>query len=111
MKKSEIKQFKQKLLDLKEELRAFEASVEASAEPVELDQSKVGRLSRMDAMQAQQMALETKRRRQEQLRKIETALHRIETDDYGYCIQCDEEMDSRRLKVDPSNAKCIKCAD
>ena len=111
MKKSEIKQFKQKLLDLKEELRVFEASVEANAEPVELDQSKVGRLSRMDAMQAQQMALETKRRRQDQLRRIQTALRRIESDDYGYCIQCDETMDSRRLKVDPSSAKCIKCAD
>ena len=111
MKKSQIKQFKQKLVDLREELRAFEASVEANAEPVELDQSKVGRLSRMDAMQAQQIALETKRRRQDQLRRIQTALSRIESDDYGYCIQCDEEMDSRRLNVDPSNAKCVKCAE
>ncbi|MFK5892025.1 MAG: TraR/DksA C4-type zinc finger protein, partial [Pseudomonadota bacterium] len=62
-------------------------------------------------MQIQQMALEASRRRQLQLNKIEITLKRMETDDYGYCFDCDEEIDVRRLLIDPTNTHCIQCAD
>ena len=65
----------------------------------------------MDAMQAQQMALEADRRRKEQLIRIGEALRRIESGDYGYCLECGNEIDVRRLAVDPSNSLCIVCAD
>ena len=78
---------------------------------MELDQASVGRLSRMDAMQSQQMAQELARRRQQQLVRIEGALRRIESGDYGYCSVCDEEIDVRRLTLDPTNTRCVKCAD
>ena len=86
---------------------------EESAEggkPVELDQAKVGRLSRMDALQGQQMALEAGRRRQQQLLNIESALRRLDAGDYGFCLSCDEEIDPRRLAVDPASTHCISCA-
>jgi DnaK suppressor protein len=72
--------------------------------------ASVGRLSRMDAMQAQQMAQETERRRQQQLMKVEGALRRMESGEYGYCFVCGEEIDLRRLALDPTNTRCIKCA-
>ena len=65
----------------------------------------------MDAMQAQQMAQETGRRRQQQVTKIDAALHRIESGDYGYCYVCGEEIDIRRLAVDPTITRCIKCVE
>ena len=77
---------------------------------MELDQSRVGRLSRMDAMQAQQMALESARRRRQKISKVEGALRRIESGDYGYCFVCGEEMDAQRLAVDPTLTRCIGCA-
>ncbi|PCJ12086.1 MAG: conjugal transfer protein TraR [Gammaproteobacteria bacterium] len=111
MEKIIIEQFRQKLLDLKTELKVREEYANANSEPVELDQAKVGRLSRMDAMQARQIVLETSRRRKEQLLRVQAALRRIELNGFGYCVQCDTAMDIRRLNVDPSHAKCIQCAD
>ena len=79
--------------------------------PVELDQQSVGRLSRMDAMQVQAMAQAVEARRQGRLRRIEAALRRMETGDYGYCVSCDEEIPIQRLEVDPAIERCVDCAE
>jgi DnaK suppressor protein len=50
-------------------LRLAESSAEAR-QPVELDQTRVGRLSRMDALQSQAMSVETDRRRKVELQRI-----------------------------------------
>ncbi|WP_025738816.1 TraR/DksA family transcriptional regulator [Salinivibrio socompensis] len=76
---------------------------------VTLDQQSVGRLSRMDAMQSQQMALEQKRRRRDRLLQVRAALRRIEEDDYGYCIDCDEPINPKRLEFDPCALRCVGC--
>lgn len=111
MNKSELDQFIQQLVDLKSDLQVQETEFKQNAAPVELNQTKVGRLSRMDAMQMQQIALESSRRRQQQLVKIERAFSRVDTDDYGYCLHCGDEIDVRRLHIDPTNILCIKCAE
>ena len=64
MTSEELQAFEQQLQGLLAELEALENEFSATGNPVELDQAKVGRLSRMDALQGQQMALETSRRRQ-----------------------------------------------
>ena len=107
----EIEKIRNNLLHLRSELQAIEETLKATSAPVELDQTRVGRLSRMDAMQSQQMALETVRRRKENLVKIEAALRRIESDDYGCCFVCGEEIDVRRLLVDPTSTRCMECVD
>ena len=87
-----------------------ETSREAGA-TVELDQTRQGRLSRMDALQSQQIALEAARRREHRLAMIDGALRRIESDDYGYCYKCGDEIDLRRLSGDPTVTRCIACTD
>jgi DnaK suppressor protein len=111
MDKKETAQFKRQLLDLRAELQGLEETLKDAGKTVELDQSRVGRLSRMDALQGQQMALEAGRRRLQQLLGIEAALRIIESGDYGFCTKCDEEIDVRRLRVDPTNTLCINCAE
>jgi len=111
MNKIEIKEARQKLLHQESELRELEQTSRDTSATVELDQARVGRLSRMDAMQAQQMALEAGRRRRDQLLKIEGALHRIESNEYGCCFVCGEEIDIRRLSVDPTSTRCMKCVE
>lgn len=83
----------------------------AAAAVVELDQTRVGRLSRMDALQGQAMSQERERRRVIQLQKIGAALKRIEHDDYGYCAECGEEIAFKRLEFDPATTLCFNCAD
>ncbi len=102
--------YRQALLALRAELEAVAETGDESAGVVELDQTRVGRLSRMDAMQVQAMAASSKQRRDEKLREIEAALRRIDNDDYGYCQSCDEPINPKRLEFDPTVRYCIDCA-
>ncbi len=111
MNDKEIEQFRQQLLSLRSALQEMEETYKETGETVELDQTRVGRLSRMDAMQVQQMALESSRRRQHQLLKIEGALSRIKSGEYGYCFICGEEIVAQRLVVDPTSTRCMVCVE
>lgn len=84
---------------------------DAAAATVELDQTRVGRLSRMDALQGQAMSQETQRRREQELRHIAAALQRIEQNEFGECAQCGEMIAEGRLAVDPAATLCIVCAE
>ncbi len=111
MNKTDILQLKEKLLLQEQELQELESTLKESAQTVELDQSKVGRLSRMDAIQGQQIALDAARRRKMQFKQIKSALHRIDADEYGFCLSCGDDIDTRRLSFDPANEYCFDCAD
>ncbi|MGD1876179.1 MAG: TraR/DksA family transcriptional regulator [Kiloniellaceae bacterium] len=94
--------------------RELQDLVESSADsrkPVELDQTRVGRLSRMDALQNQAMSLEAERRRKRELQRIEASLKRIEEGGYGYCVTCGEQIPLRRLELDPTLPICVDCAN
>ncbi|HKJ22884.1 MAG TPA: TraR/DksA family transcriptional regulator, partial [Gammaproteobacteria bacterium] len=102
MENNEIETYRERLLELKREIEQLQEASKEATKPVELDQASVGRVSRIDAIQGQQMARETARRRQHHLVKIEGALRRIETGDFGHCFVCGTEIDARRLAADPT---------
>ena len=106
----DLERAKDRLLAAREELLRLTESAKADRGPVELDQSRVGRLSRMDALQVQAMAVEADRRRGVELIRIEGALKRIEAGDYGFCANCGEEVAPKRLEFDPAVPTCIDCA-
>jgi DnaK suppressor protein len=81
-----------------------------SRDTVELQQDSVGRLSRMDALQQQAMAQATQARRAAEGVRIKAALERIDEGEWGYCLNCGEEIAEARLRHDPSTPTCIKCA-
>ncbi len=96
-------------------LRAAELEVqiraaEAGAAPVELDPSRVGRLSRMDAIQSQAVAADSQRRRKLELTRVRAALTRLDAGEWGACLECGEPIAPKRLEHDPSVFKCIECA-
>lgn len=82
---------------------------EAATQPVTLDQQSVGRVSRIDAIQQQQMAIAGKKQTAQLLRRIELALQRIEDDEYGQCMQCGESIRFARLQVQPDASLCLVC--
>lgn len=94
----------------RDELAALSGLSAESRKPVALDQQSVGRLSRMDAMQMQAMAEATERQRAIELTRVEAALARLETGDFGYCASCDEPIGEKRLRLDPATPFCIDCA-
>ena len=101
---------KQKLVALKNELERIADTGDDPAAVVQLDQTKVGRLSRMDALQAQAMAQASGERRAAQLREIDAALRRIDDGSYGDCERCERPINPRRLDADPTARLCIDCA-
>ena len=108
--KQDLADLKQLLIDRRAELLLVKETGMEAANVVELDQTKVGRISRMDAMQAQAMSVETNRRRDIELQRIGIALGRLVNNGYGLCLKCDEEIARERLQVDPANPICIDCA-
>ena len=69
------------------------------SKPVQLG-TPIGRVSRMDAIQQQQM---TKAGR--------TSLEAYRKGDYGYCRSCHEPIGYPRLKARPEAPFCLNCQD
>ncbi len=103
-------QFRAALEAERDELLSASDETSIDRKPVELDQQSVGRLSRMDAMQVQAMAKAQENRRTARLQMIEAALKRIDEGEFGFCVECDNEIPDARLAVDPAAPRCIKCA-
>ena len=100
------------LLDtFEQDLEALSSLSEVSRVPVELDQSSVGRLSRMDALQQQAMHKATEQKRQYDLTRITMARQRLKDGEYGLCVDCGDEIPEKRLEIDPVAEKCIDCAE
>lgn len=106
----DIAHFRTRLEAERETILGLSAIRNASSATVELDQSSVGRLSRMDAMQQQAMAQNIRQRSEQALRLIDAALSRCGSGDYGYCLACNEAIDPRRLELAPATPLCIRCA-
>ena len=63
------------------------------------------------ASQEEEFSLELRTRDRERklLRKIQKTLSKIDSENYGYCETCDEEIGIRRLEARPTAEQCIDC--
>lgn len=110
MSETDQDRLRQALTSRLDELRQSSASTAAGRKPVELDQTSVGRLSRMDAMQMQAMAQASERMRAQEIGRIKATLKRIDEGEFGFCIGCGEAIAPARLTIDPTIPTCIRCA-
>lgn len=96
--------------------RAFEKlgrSMKASrraARPVTLDQTSVGRLSRIDAIQNQSLSQGIQAREQVKAALLTSALERMDRGTYGVCTGCGEAIRFERLELFPETPTCSRCA-
>lgn len=89
-------QLAQRLLDIKDDVGAGRSrDLEDQAQERENDEV-------LDAL-ARDAALE--------LEAVERALHRLENDQYGYCLNCEEPIEEKRLEAYPAAEYCIGCAE
>ncbi len=99
------------LLARRSELAALsEHSAEARL-PVTLDQQVLGRLSRIDAIQQQELQQAFDRHRHRELRRIDAALKRLDEGEYGTCLRCGEDIPTARLRLDLATPLCVTCAE
>ncbi len=107
----QLAQLRTELLAMSESLQGQLAESDESAKPVKLDQQSVGRVSRIDAIQQQQMAKAGQQQMQVQLQGIRNALTAVDEGDYGYCRSCDEPIGYPRLKARPEAPLCLQCQE
>jgi DnaK suppressor protein len=81
-----------------------------SDQPVSPD-SAIGRLTRQDALQQQQMAAELVRRYEQELTRVENALRAMDAGTYGICQRCEEPIAPARLEAMPHATLCVTCAE
>lgn len=96
---------------LKETVAALELSAANDTGTVQLDQTRVGRLSRMDAMQQHAMSLSLKDRLLRNRRRLEAALERANNGSFGLCCGCEDELEIERLENEPATPFCADCQD
>lgn len=111
MNREELSRFRTQIMALATALDETETTADSATDTVTLDQSAVGRVSRIDALQQQQMALEAQRRRALQRKQIDGALRRIDSGDFGDCYICGEPIALARLQLNPLLTRCLHCAE
>ena len=109
MNEKDLSIYKQKLESMLLEIDDYLSKTKDSAAAVEPDKG-LGRLSRMEAMQDQQMVLELRRRKKRQLLEVKNAISRIEQNLFGKCVFCGKKISSDRLDVFPEVQTCVNCA-
>lgn len=102
--------FRKKLMERRAELLNLISVATNAAATVELDQQVQGRLSRMDALQRQEMAKAMIERRRLEITKIDAALSRMDEGEFGFCLVCGDSIPEKRLDLDPTIAVCVGCA-
>ena len=80
-----------------------------ASQPVSPDNA-IGRLSRMEAINAKSVSEENLRQAELRITKLNAAIQRVNDDEYGICLNCEEEISSKRLQSIPEATLCIKCA-
>lgn len=97
------------LLALRDSLLRTSDTTRAHAETVELDQAAMGRVSRIDAIQQQQMAGAQARRNALRLKQVAIALQAWADDEYGWCKKCGDPIAHGRLAARPETVVCVPC--
>ncbi len=110
MKKSDLKRFKTIL----EEKRAqvISRARETMAEDMTLDANDLP--DEMDLASSEYIQSFTFRLRGRErvfLQKIEKALKKIETGEFGTCESCEEPISEKRLEARPETNLCIRCKE
>jgi DnaK suppressor protein len=98
--------------ELARQLKKLQRSMRTTShamKPVELDQSSVGRLSRIDNLQTQGLTAGLQAREQAKLGQITEALQRLEAGTYGLCVVCQLPIPFERLLVFPEAPNCVDC--
>ena len=108
--KKDTEEFRQRLLMTESEIKALLGQTVLDSKPVDLD-LPIGRLSRADAMQMQNMAALNKRQMEIKLKQVEGALSAIEQGSYGSCRKCNGEIRPARLEARPETPFCIGCQE
>lgn len=68
-------------------------------------------LDQIQHAQERDMAMGNLERASARLREVRGALHRIQTNSFGICAECEEEISMKRLAAVPWTTSCLACRE
>lgn len=80
-----------------------------ATKPMGLD-SAIGRVSRMDYINNKSVSEAELTKSEAKLKALERWLSLYNTDQFGKCSKCGQEININRLLLLPESTRCIKCA-
>ena len=95
-----------RIREMKESMPYLEEESKPVAPSVSL-----GRLTRMEALNDKGVNEHVLAQNKATLQKLENALRRMETGEYGTCIRCGGEIPIGRLRLVPEALICVPCAE
>ncbi|MEC8422285.1 MAG: TraR/DksA C4-type zinc finger protein [Myxococcota bacterium] len=109
----ELAEVRRRLQEAAAELRGVLKDDAGLAATVTLDQAAMGRVSRIDALQAQQVARAALRRATARLERVTAAIERFdeEPEAYPWCPRCGDCIGLGRLRAVPESVFCVRCLD
>ena len=106
----QVEELHQDLLNERLRLEENLQLTKEGSKPVDLG-TPIGRLSRMDAMQQQQMTRASRSTLETKRLQIEASLRAYGKGEYGCCRSCEEPIGYQRLKARPEAPFCLSCQD
>ncbi len=106
----EIQQFHDKLISEKAKIADEIKTLEDKTKPISPENS-IGRISRMDAINNKGVAEFSLRQAERRLNVVNAWLLKYETDTFGKCVRCKNEIPFKRLLFMPHSLKCMPCAN
>jgi DnaK suppressor protein len=108
MKKSQILEIKNKINQDIEHLKDEIISLEEKTKPISPDCS-LGRLTRQEMIQEQQVNEHALHESKIRLNKLNYAAIKVNKEDYGICMECEEDILFDRLMLVPESSHCVSC--
>ncbi|PLX68041.1 MAG: hypothetical protein C0603_07985 [Denitrovibrio sp.] len=105
---AQFEEYKQIIEDEIASLKLTITSLTESVKPISTD-TAIGRLSRMEAIQAQSIAQSNLRSKKMRQQRLEEALLRLNRGNFGICSVCEEDISDKRLKIAPESTVCMDC--
>lgn len=106
---SEEKKKLKKIIDERiESTKEDIAELQELVKPIPLDAS-IGRISRMDAINNKTINESSLREKKQELKKLKRAKENAESERFGICTKCGDEIPFGRLEYMPHTTRCVNC--
>ncbi len=96
---------KTQISELKKQIK----SIEEKTKPI-APECGLGRLTRMEAMGESHVNHKILDESRLRMTRLKNALTRIDSEEYGLCIECGEDINIDRMKIRPESIRCVACA-
>ena len=70
----------------------------------------IGRVSRMDAINNRSVNEASLRQAETKLTNLNRALEKVDDDDFGVCLKCQNPIPVGRILIRPESFLCVNCA-